>query len=39
MAEGKPLIYTGREINCKVEHIMHAGDYGLADGWVIMSIK
>ena len=38
-AKKKPLIYTGREIECEVNYILHGPIYGLADGWIIMSIE
>jgi hypothetical protein len=38
MAAGAPLEYTGRELSATVTHLMHGPAYGLADGWVIMSI-
>jgi hypothetical protein len=39
MAEGAPLEYTGGQVWVTVTHILHGPIYGLADGWVIMSIK
>jgi len=39
VAEKMPLIYTGREIECEVNYILHGPIYGLLDGWVIMSIE
>lgn len=36
--EDKPLEYTGREYRCIVGYILHGPRYGLAEGWVIMSI-
>jgi len=39
VGEKKPLIYTGREIECEVNYILHGPIYGLMDGWVIMGIK
>jgi hypothetical protein len=38
MAEGKPLEYTGREVYCKITHILRGPEYGLKDGWCILSI-
>lgn len=38
MAHGEPLIYTGAEVIVTVQYILHGPIYGLADGWVIMSI-
>lgn len=38
MADGAPLVYTGDELRVLVTHIMQGPIYGLADGWVIMSI-
>lgn len=37
MAEGLPLLYTGRDYFFKVSYILHGPIYGLAPGWVIMS--
>ena len=34
MKNGKPLIYTGRKIDCRVKYIMH----GPNQGWVIMGL-
>ncbi len=39
MLKGKPLQYTGRELDVEVTHILRGPIYGLEDGWVIMSIK
>lgn len=39
MKNGSPLVYTGREIECEVNYILHGPIYGLQDGWVIMSIE
>lgn len=39
MAEGKPLEYTGDEIGVRASYILRGPRYGLADGWVIMSIQ
>lgn len=38
MAEGKPLEYTGDVVTRRIIHIMRGPAYGLAEGWVIMSI-
>lgn len=38
MAAGRRLEYTGRRVEVKVGHILRGPIYGLADGWVIMSI-
>ncbi len=35
---GMPLEYTGDEIRRTVKYILYGPIYGLADGWVIMSI-
>ena len=37
MAQGKDLIYTGREYIIKVTHILQG--YGLKEDWVIMSFR
>jgi Domain of unknown function (DUF3850) len=39
MASGEPLEYTGRVCTVGVRHIMRGPIYGLADGWVVMSIR
>ena len=36
---GSPLEYTGWEIKVRVKYILNGPIYGLADGWVIMSIE
>jgi len=38
MKAGKPLEYTGREITFEIEFIFRGPQYGLKDGWVIMSV-
>lgn len=38
MKHGLPLEYTGRELTRRVMYILHGPVYGLADGWVIMSV-
>jgi hypothetical protein len=37
MKNGKPLIYTGREKNMKINYILFGPIYGLKKGWVILS--
>lgn len=39
MADGSPLVYTGRQITCLVSYILHGPVYGLEEGWCIMSIS
>lgn len=39
MAAGAPLEYTGGQWMVEVTHILRGPVYGLADGWVIMSIR
>jgi hypothetical protein len=39
MKAGAPLQYTGGEIARQVTHLMRGPVYGLAEGWVIMSIR
>jgi hypothetical protein len=34
-----PLIYTGEEIQAKVNHILYGPIYGLEAGWCIMNIE
>ena len=38
MKTGAPLIYTGRRILARVHYVLRGPCYGLAEGWVIMSI-
>ena len=38
MQAGKPLAYTGRELVLPVKYIMRGPQYGLNEGWVIMSV-
>ena len=38
MAAGEPLIYTGQEELRRVVSILRGPQYGLAEGWVIMSV-
>ena len=39
MKKGYPLKYTGRDMEGEIDYILTGPAYGLADGWVIMSIK
>jgi len=39
MKQGLPLVYTGETHSATVEYILRGPIYGLAEGWVIMSIK
>lgn len=39
MAAGDPLIFTGDELHVEVTYILKGPIYGLAKGWVIMSIS
>jgi hypothetical protein len=39
MAQGQPLIYTGRTVDVEVLYVLNGPIYGLIDGWCIMSIK
>jgi hypothetical protein len=36
-AYGKPLVYTGRQLMRKVDHVLDG--YGLMPGWVILSVS
>lgn len=38
MKEGAPLEFTGREIDAHVNYMLRGGNYGLAEGWVILSV-
>ena len=37
---GKPLIFTGLELEREVDYVLHGhlAGYGLDDGWVILSV-
>jgi hypothetical protein len=39
MKKGKPLVYLGEAVHRKITHVIAGPVYGLAEGWVIMSIK
>ena len=39
MAAGAPLCYEGDPLHLCVSYILRGPIYGLADGWVIMSIE
>lgn len=39
MAAGMPLYYEGEPIRFRVSYILRCPAYGLAEGWVIMSIE
>lgn len=36
--EGKPLEYTGEELEREVHYVLHGGIYGLKEGWVILQV-
>ena len=38
MKAGKPLVYTGRTVRCRVIQKL-SGRYGLKDGWCILGIS
>lgn len=38
MKQGLPLVYSGREIEAVVTHVLNGPIYGLMDGWAILSI-
>lgn len=38
MKEGKPLIYTGRSRIGEISYVLHGGNYGLMEGWVILAV-
>lgn len=38
MKNGKPLEYTGQQARLVVDYILQGPVFGLADGWVIMSV-
>ncbi|HGY0682225.1 TPA: DUF3850 domain-containing protein [Vibrio cholerae] len=31
--------YTGREGNAEVSHVLHGGQFGIAEGWCVLSLK
>lgn len=39
MRNGAPLEYTGRQHIAKITHILSGPIYGLAEGWVILSLE
>ncbi len=39
MAEGAPLVLTGRNVIRVVTHVLRGPIYGLAEGWVILSCR
>lgn len=39
MESGHPLEYTGREALAQVGYVLLGGKYGLADGWVVLSVS
>lgn len=39
MGQGRPLIYVGEPLHVEVTYILKGPIYGLADGWVILSIS
>lgn len=36
--KNEPLIYTGQQYLAQIKHILRGPIYGLADGWVILSL-
>lgn len=34
----KPLLFTGRELNEKVNHVLPGQKYGILPGWVILNL-
>jgi hypothetical protein len=39
MAKGSPLLYTGREMLGRITYIFNGSEYGLQEGWVILSLN
>ena len=39
MAEGKPLVYTGKQADFAVGYILRGSEYGLMDGYVAMALS
>jgi hypothetical protein len=31
--------YTGQEVNAEISHVLHGGQFGIADGWCVLSLK
>lgn len=31
--------YTGQEMNAQVSHVLHGGQYGVDDGWCVLSLR
>ncbi|ENI4126730.1 DUF3850 domain-containing protein [Vibrio fluvialis] len=31
--------YTGQEMNTQISHVLHGDQYGLAEGWCVLSLK
>ncbi|HCE2591079.1 TPA: DUF3850 domain-containing protein [Vibrio parahaemolyticus] len=31
--------YTGQEVNAEVSHVLHGGQFGIAEGWCVLSLK
>ncbi|HCG8683765.1 TPA: DUF3850 domain-containing protein [Vibrio parahaemolyticus] len=31
--------YTGQEANAEVSHVLHGGQFGIAEGWCVLSLK
>ena len=39
MSAGAPLEYTGDEVTKKITHVLKGPIYGLAEGWLILSVR
>lgn len=39
MSQGQPLIYTGNYVVREVTHMIEGPIFGLAEGWVVMSVR
>lgn len=31
--------FTGQEMNAEVSHVLHGGQFGIAEGWCVLSLK
>ncbi|MGF1909176.1 DUF3850 domain-containing protein [Vibrio kasasachensis] len=31
--------YTGQEMNIQISHVLHGGQFGIADGWCVLSLR
>ena len=31
--------FTGQEVNAEISHVLHGGQFGIAGGWCVLSMK